>query len=82
MYHGGPAQAYLSRATSGNLTSYKGDGEWFKIGEYAYLDQNRWAINGFEMPHYIFVSIIPDGKHHHHSPKLVPHEAQSYDTLM
>jgi len=31
MFHYGPFSAWLSKPTNGNLETYKGDGQWFKI---------------------------------------------------
>ncbi|KAF2109789.1 glycosyl hydrolase family 61-domain-containing protein [Lophiotrema nucula] len=46
IWHPGPAQAYLSRAPNDNLTSYLGDGDWFKIGQYSYANKSHWVIDG------------------------------------
>ncbi|KAM7196860.1 Glycoside hydrolase [Naviculisporaceae sp. PSN 640] len=46
IYHNGPAQAYLSKFTSSpesaDLTSYQGDGEWFKIASLGALNDTYW----------------------------------------
>lgn len=43
-YHPGPAQGYLSKATNNDLSTYKGDGDWFKIGEYGVLNRTFWVL--------------------------------------
>lgn len=44
MYHPGAAQIYLSKSTTPDLASYKGDGEWFKIAHFGSSDGNHWDL--------------------------------------
>ncbi|OAL53651.1 hypothetical protein IQ07DRAFT_584309 [Pyrenochaeta sp. DS3sAY3a] len=46
IWHTGPAQVYLSRAPKGDIGTYQGDGEWFKIGEYGWKDEKHWILDG------------------------------------
>ncbi|KAF4625042.1 hypothetical protein G7Y89_g13128 [Cudoniella acicularis] len=48
IFHQGPGQAYLSRAADGDLESYEGDGDWFKIGEYGVKDATHWVLDQHE----------------------------------
>jgi hypothetical protein len=41
IYHEGPGQAYLSKAT-GDLESYTGNGDWFKIGYLGQANSTTW----------------------------------------
>ncbi|KAE8153584.1 glycosyl hydrolase family 61-domain-containing protein [Aspergillus avenaceus] len=38
--HPGPGQVYMSKAPSGNVKEYEGDGEWFKIWEKTLCNEN------------------------------------------
>lgn len=42
--HPGPGQVYLSRAPKDDLTSYRGDGDWFKIAYAGPEDDNNWRL--------------------------------------
>lgn len=45
MYHPGVGQAYLSKPT-GDLESYTGDGDWFKIGSITSTsDGKNWVLD-------------------------------------
>lgn len=54
MAHPGPAQVYMSKAPSGDVKSYAGDGDWFKIaqslictpGSAESLKTNAWCSYG------------------------------------
>ncbi|KAJ5985352.1 hypothetical protein N7499_008369 [Penicillium canescens] len=59
--HPGPGQVYMSKAPSGNVQQYEGDGEWFKIWEKTLcnksgdLTKDAWCTYGmsqfeFEIP--------------------------------
>ncbi|KAF2263667.1 hypothetical protein CC78DRAFT_617452 [Lojkania enalia] len=43
-YHPGVAYGYLSRAP-GDLESYAGDGEWFKIAQLGAINDTQWTID-------------------------------------
>ena len=45
MYHPGAAQIYLSKAESGDVKSYKGDGDWFKIKHFGTTNGKTWEIH-------------------------------------
>ncbi|KAJ5370216.1 endoglucanase [Penicillium cataractarum] len=38
--HPGPGQVFMSKAPTGNVTEYQGDGEWFKIWEKTLCDES------------------------------------------
>lgn len=45
IYHPGAGQAYLSKPT-GDLESYTGDGDWFKIGSItSSSDGKNWVLD-------------------------------------
>jgi len=46
--------AYLSKAP-GSLETYRGDGDWFKIGEIGAKNDDKWAISSQNGP----VSLSP-----------------------
>jgi len=43
-WHPGPAQIYLSRAPDDDLSSYRGDGDWFKIAYAGPVDNSHWSL--------------------------------------
>jgi len=59
MYHPGVGQAYLSKPT-GDLESYTGDGDWFKIDSITYAsDGKSWLLdNAVSVKYFPF----PDSK--------------------
>ncbi|KAF2176217.1 hypothetical protein K469DRAFT_755851 [Zopfia rhizophila CBS 207.26] len=58
-----PREVYLSR-TSGELETYKGDGEWFKIQEYGVGDAKDWGSNGNdEFMNFTIPKPTPPGKY-------------------
>ncbi|KAL5362917.1 glycosyl hydrolase family 61-domain-containing protein [Aspergillus floccosus] len=55
--HPGPGQVFMSKAPSGNVQEYEGDGEWFKIWEKTICNENgdltkdawcTWGMSQFE----------------------------------
>jgi hypothetical protein len=44
LYHPGSAQIYLSKAENGDLSTYKGDGDWFKIQNIGTTDGKTWDL--------------------------------------
>jgi hypothetical protein len=44
LYHPGSAQIYLSKAENGDLSTYKGDGDWFKIQNIGTADGKTWDL--------------------------------------
>lgn len=42
-------QMYMSRAESGNVKSYKGDGEWFKVAYFGPQSDTVWKPLGNRM---------------------------------
>lgn len=42
IYHNGPGQIYLSRSTTPDVSSYEGDGDWFKVASFGALNDSWW----------------------------------------
>jgi hypothetical protein len=42
IYHNGPGQVYLSQSTTADVSSYQGDGDWFKIASFGALNDSWW----------------------------------------
>lgn len=57
--HTGPGMAYLSKAP-GSLEIYRGDGDWFKIGELSAKSDTKWIISSQNGPvsHLILLAAI------------------------
>lgn len=49
VWHEGPVQMYMSRAESGNVKSYRGDGEWFKVAYFGPQNDTLWKPLGNRM---------------------------------
>ncbi|KAI1335969.1 glycosyl hydrolase family 61-domain-containing protein [Xylariaceae sp. FL0016] len=71
MIHPGPTQVYMSLASSGDVTTYEGDGDWFKVhqsllctaGDAASLREGAWCMYGEDRIEFEIPSTIPDGQY-------------------
>lgn len=43
-WHQGPVQIYLSRAPNDDITTYRGDGDWFKIAYAGPENDKKWLL--------------------------------------
>ncbi|KXT13136.1 hypothetical protein AC579_5636 [Pseudocercospora musae] len=71
MEHPGPAQVYLSKAPSGDVKTYDGSGDWFKVSEQllcsspgneAILD-DAWCTYGEDRIEFTMPSTVPSGQY-------------------
>ena len=63
IYHNGPGQAYLSRSTTDDLSTYEGDGEWYKIGIIGARNDSTWLTRGQTGMNFTIPSTTPPGKY-------------------
>lgn len=82
MYHPGAAQIYLSKAENGDLKSYRGDGDWFKIKNYGTTDGRTWDIHNKGSLNVTIPKSTPPGKYLLRTEYIAYHqepEAQRYE---
>lgn len=60
--HPGPALAYLSK-TDGDLKTYAGDGDWFKIAEVGAANATNWKTTGMKEWRFNLPKTTPPGKY-------------------
>ena len=65
IYHNGPAQAYLSRAPSSTapLSTYTGDGPWFKIASLGAKNDTYWATRDEPGFNFTIPATTPPGRY-------------------
>ncbi|KAK3312691.1 fungal cellulose binding domain-containing protein [Apodospora peruviana] len=63
IYHNGPGQAYLSRSNSYDLSSYEGDGEWFKIASLGAKNDTWWLTRDQTGMNFTIPPTTPPGKY-------------------
>ncbi|KAI0482382.1 glycosyl hydrolase family 61-domain-containing protein [Xylariaceae sp. FL0804] len=67
--HPGPGQVYMSKAPSGNVQEYEGDGDWFKIWERTICDaggdltQGAWCTYGLDAFNFSIPADTPAGEY-------------------
>ncbi|KAK3388046.1 glycoside hydrolase, partial [Podospora didyma] len=63
IYHNGPGQAYLSRATTENISDYEGDGDWFKIGSIGAKNDTWWLTRDQTGMNFTVPASTPPGQY-------------------
>ncbi|OJJ98681.1 hypothetical protein ASPACDRAFT_1857178 [Aspergillus aculeatus ATCC 16872] len=83
MRHPGPAQVFMSKAPSGNVQSYEGDGSWFKIWERTLCDKSgdltgdAWCTYGQTEIEFQIPEATPTGEYLVRAEHIGLHRAQS-----
>ncbi|KAI9935115.1 hypothetical protein ASPWEDRAFT_175837 [Aspergillus wentii DTO 134E9] len=81
--HPGPGQVYMSKAPSGNVKEYQGDGEWFKIWEKTLcsksgdLTTDAWCTWGMSQFEFQIPDATPAGEYLVRAEHVGLHGAQS-----
>ncbi|PYH91886.1 hypothetical protein BO71DRAFT_384765 [Aspergillus ellipticus CBS 707.79] len=81
--HPGPGQVYMSKAPSGNIQEYEGDGDWFKIWEKTLCDDNKdlttdaWCAYGMSGFEFQIPAATPAGEYLVRAEHVGLHGAQS-----
>ena len=58
-YHPGPVMIYMSRPANGDVKSYRGDGDWFKVAYWGPKDNQTWSVVGNWMNTVLWPFILP-----------------------
>ncbi|PYH44747.1 lytic polysaccharide monooxygenase auxiliary activity family 9 protein, partial [Aspergillus saccharolyticus JOP 1030-1] len=67
--HPGPGQVFMSKAPTGNVQEYEGDGEWFKIWETTFCDpkgdltKDAWCAYGMSQFEFQIPAATPPGEY-------------------
>ncbi|RHZ57397.1 lytic polysaccharide monooxygenase auxiliary activity family 9 protein [Aspergillus thermomutatus] len=81
--HPGPGQVYMSKAPTGNVQEYEGDGEWFKIWEKTLCDESgdltagAWCTYGMSEFEFQIPEATPAGEYLVRAEHVGLHGAQS-----
>jgi hypothetical protein len=63
IYHNGPGQAYLSKSSTPDLSSYEGDGNWYKIASIGAKNDTWWLTRGQVGMNFTIPLTTPPGKY-------------------
>ncbi|KAL4739527.1 glycosyl hydrolase family 61-domain-containing protein [Aspergillus similis] len=81
--HPGPGQVFMSKAPSGNVQEYEGDGEWFKIWEKTICDESgdlttdAWCTYGMSQFEFQIPESTPAGEYLVRAEHVGLHGAQA-----
>ncbi|GES66677.1 endoglucanase [Aspergillus terreus] len=81
--HPGPGQVFMSKAPSGNVQEYEGDGEWFKIWEKTLCNENgdltkdAWCTYGMSQFEFQIPENTPAGEYLVRAEHVGLHGAQA-----
>jgi hypothetical protein len=75
--HGGPVLAYLSK-TDGDLKTYAGDGDWFKIAEVGSANATDWKTTYMKEWRFNLPKTTPPGKYLLRVEQIWPTPSPSY----
>ncbi|OJJ68867.1 hypothetical protein ASPBRDRAFT_131816 [Aspergillus brasiliensis CBS 101740] len=81
--HPGPGQVYMSKAPTGNVQEYEGDGEWFKIWESTLcnkegdLTKDAWCTYGMSQFEFQIPAATPPGEYLVRAEHVGLHGAQA-----
>ncbi|PYI16023.1 endoglucanase [Aspergillus violaceofuscus CBS 115571] len=81
--HPGPGQVYMSKAPTGNVQEYKGDGDWFKIWEKTLcningdLTKDAWCAYGMSQFEFQIPAATPAGEYLVRAEHVGLHGAQA-----
>ncbi|KAH6888176.1 glycosyl hydrolase family 61-domain-containing protein [Thelonectria olida] len=81
--HPGPGQVYMSKAPTGNVQEYEGDGDWFKIWETTLCDQTgdltktAWCAYGMSQFEFKIPTDTPAGEYLVRAEHVGLHGAQN-----
>ncbi|KAM7200395.1 cellulose-growth-specific protein [Naviculisporaceae sp. PSN 640] len=62
-WHGGPTMVYLSRALNDDLSSYRGEGDWFKIAYKGPVNNTHWNVGREHEFSFTVPRTTPPGKY-------------------
>ncbi|KAL2855146.1 glycosyl hydrolase family 61-domain-containing protein [Aspergillus pseudodeflectus] len=80
--HPGPGQVYMSKAPTGNVQEYEGDGEWFKVWESTLCDESgdltsdAWCTYGMSQFEFQIPEATPSGEYLVRAEHIGLHGAQ------